>query len=139
MDRGLLIAAGISLLTLTACSSTESRVHENQAAFDSYPPEVQQKIRSGNVDIGFTPDQVRMALGDPDHRYSRQTAAGTQDVWGYRDTSPSFSFGIGGGSFGGSTGLGGGVGVNTGNAYPEDKISVVFEGDRVTAGEKQVK
>jgi hypothetical protein len=139
MKTALQFTFMILLASLAACSGIDSRIDSNRSAFDTYPPDIQQKIRAGSVDIGFTAEQVRMALGDPDHRYTRQTAEGTLDVWGYRDSGPSFSFGIGGGSFGGSTGLGGGVGVSTGTDYVEDKTRVVFQGDRVTSVEKQVK
>jgi hypothetical protein len=80
-----------------------------------------------------------MALGEPDHRYTRQTADGSQDVWGYRDSGPHFSIGIGGASFGGSSAVGGGIGVSTGNDYSDDKLRVVFQNDKVISIEKQVK
>ena len=61
---------------LAACATPESRIRDNQAAFDAFPPSVQQKIRAGQADIGFTPEQVRMALGEPDHKYTRSSAEG---------------------------------------------------------------
>lgn len=126
------------LALLAACASPESRIHDQQAAFDSYPPAVQQKIRAGQADIGFTPEQVRMALGEPDHKYTRSSAEGNTEVWGYRDSGPMFSFGVGGGSFGSHSGVGGGVGVATGGDAPEDKVRVVFANGVVQSIEKTV-
>ena len=126
----------LSALTLAACASTDSRIRDHQAAFDHYPPAIQQKIRAGQIDLGFTPEMVEMALGKPDHRYQRTTAQGSSDVWGYSDDSPQFSFGLGGGSFGGSTGLGGGVGISTGQTANQDKLRVVFSSGRVSAIER---
>jgi hypothetical protein len=123
-------------MVLAACSTVASRIDKNRAVFNSYPPDVQQKIQAGTIDIGFTPEQVHMALGDPDHRYTREASDGRYEIWGYRDSRPSFSFGIGGGSFGRSTGFGGGVGVATGNEYPDDKIRVVFQEGKVSAIER---
>ena len=124
-------------LMLVACSTPQSRIDSNRAAFDTYPPEVQQKIRNGTVDIGFTPDMVRMALGDPDHRYQRTTAGGQAEIWGYASSSPRMSIGIGG--FGGSGHFGGGVGVSTSTGDygpPADALRVVFDGGKVVAVEK---
>jgi len=123
---------------LAACASTDSRIRDNQAAFDGYPPAVQQKIRAGQADIGFTPEQVRMALGEPDHKYTRTSAEGSSEVWAYRDSGPMFSFGVGGGSFGSHSGVGGGVGVATGGDAPEDKLRVVFYNGAVSSIEKTV-
>jgi hypothetical protein len=123
---------------LAACASTGSRIHDNQAAFDGYPPAVQQKIRAGQADIGFSPEQVRMALGEPDRRFTRTAAEGTSEVWAYRDSGPTFSFGVGGGSFGSHSGVGGGVGVATAGDAPEDKLRVVFVNGAVASIEKAV-
>ena len=63
----LLIAAG-SLL-VAGCSTLESRISAQQAQFDTWPSEVREKIQAGRVDIGFTPEQVRVALGEPTRKY----------------------------------------------------------------------
>lgn len=123
-------------LLLAACASTDSRIRDSQSAFDAYPPAVQQKIRAGQADLGFTPEMVRMALGEPDRKFSRTAAEGTSEVWAYRDSGPSFSFGVGGGSFGSHSGIGGGLGVSTGGEAPDDKLRVVFFNGVVAAIEK---
>jgi hypothetical protein len=122
---------------LLACSSPATRIQSNRAQFDAYPPEVQQKIRAGQVEVGFTPDMVRLALGEPDRRYERTDANGTSEVWAYRESKPAFSLGIGGGSFGGSSAVGGGVGVATGGQAHE-KLRVVFVNGKVAAVEKSL-
>ncbi len=136
MKRLILPSALFAAALLAACASTDSRIRDNQSAFDSYPPAVQQQIRAGQADIGFTPDMVRMALGEPDRKFSRTAAEGSSEVWAYRDSSPTFSFGVGGGSFGRSSGVGGGVGVSTGGDAPDDKLRVVFFNGRVASIEK---
>lgn len=128
--------AALLLLALAACASPESRIKDSQSAFDAYPPAAQQKIRAGQADLGFTPEMARMALGDPDRRYTRTTAEGTSEVWAYRDSGPIFSFGLGGGSFGGGSAVGGGVGISTGGEDPQDKLRLVFVGGRVASIEK---
>ncbi|MBK9989485.1 MAG: hypothetical protein IPP19_01810 [Verrucomicrobia bacterium] len=118
---------------LAGCSTTDSRIKNNQASFDAAPPAVQAKIRAGKIEVGFTAEQVTMALGKPDRRYSRTTERGTSDIWAYADSGPAFSFGVGMASGGGGSMVGTGVGVSTGNDRYEDKMRVVFEGGRVTA------
>ena len=129
----LLLALG-----LAACATPASRISSQQSVFDSYPIEVQQKIRAGQVGIGFTPAQVRMALGEPSDTYSRQTAQGESEVWAYRDFKPGLSFGMDTFS-GGSTSVGGGVGIGTGGGDAEDEMRVTFEAGRVTAIEQAAK
>ena len=131
----LLLAAA----ALAACASAGSRIQDNQAAFDHYPPAVQEKIRAGQADIGYTQEMVRMALGEPDRKYSRTSAEGNSEVWAWRDSGPSFSFGVGGGSYGGGGFGGGGVGVSTGGDQGDDKLRVVFVNGAVTSIEKTQK
>jgi hypothetical protein len=129
-----ILVAGLALL-LAACSTPESRIAGRQAIFDSYPPDVKQKIRAGHIDIGFTPDMVRIALGEPDRVATRQTETGGIEVWGYRDPAPRFSFGIGLGTGGYHSGAAGGVAVSTGNNnYSSDeKMRVEFRAGLVSA------
>lgn len=129
------IASLLAALVLAACASPESRIRDNQTTFDSYPPQAQQKIRAGQIDVGFTPEMVRMALGAPDHVYQRTATEGSSEVWGYTQSRPLFSFGVGGGSYGGGGFGGGGVGVTTGGDQPEDKVRVTFVNGAVTAFE----
>lgn len=87
---------GWRVLTLTVwaimgggCLSTpEARIRKHADLFASFPPEVQQEIRQGRVQIGFTADMVRLALGDPHRVYSRTTATTTNEVWVYTRILP---------------------------------------------------
>ena len=124
---------------LAACATPGSRIRQNEGVYNSYPPAVQEKIRAGQADIGFTPDMVRLALGEPDRKFSRISAEGNSEVWAYRDSSPLFSFGVGGGSYGGGGFGGGGVGVSTGGDQGDDKLRLVFVNGAVTSIEKTQK
>lgn len=124
------------VLLAAACASPKARIRRHQAAFDAYPSAVQAKIRAGEVEVGFTPEQVEMALGAPDRKYVRKTAAGNQDVWGYGAGSArprlGLSFGMGSGGGGGS--YGGGVGVES-EAGHDERARVVFQEGRVVSVE----
>jgi len=116
--------------SLAACSTPASRVARNQAAFDSWPAEVREQVRAGKVAVGFTPEQVRVALGEPDRVFVRTTGAGETEVWAYRDLGPQLGVGVGvgtGGPAGGTLGLGW-------ESYDSrEALRVAFEGGQVSA------
>ncbi|HEU5081626.1 MAG TPA: hypothetical protein VFT72_20605 [Opitutaceae bacterium] len=120
---------------LCGCSTPDSRIKDHQAAFAALSPEDQGRIRGGKIDVGYTPEMVLMALGDPDRKYTRTTAKGTAEVWAYRDKGPRLAIGVGVG--GGSGHVGGGVGVATGGGdQRDDKVRVIFDNGRVSAIER---
>ncbi|MBI3297148.1 MAG: hypothetical protein HYZ75_03225 [Elusimicrobia bacterium] len=129
----------VLLAAAAACSGPDTRIKRRQAAFDAYPPAVQETIRAGKVEIGFTREQAELALGKPDRRYTRKTAAGEQDVWAYGgggSARPRLGLGIGVGSYGGGGAYSGGVGIGRGESG-EDRLRVVFQGDAVTGIEER--
>lgn len=132
--------AGLSLVlalasAIVACSTPASRIENQAAVFNGYPSEVQQKIRAGEVAVGFTPEQVELSLGKPDRVFTRETTEGAAEIWAYEKSSSALSFGLGAFS-GGSSSVGGGVGIGTGGNGEEDKIRVSFSKGRVTAIER---
>ena len=116
--------------------SVQDRIARNPALFDSWPPVVQRLVESGEIAPDFTPDQVRMALGEPDHIYTRTTATGTDEVWGYRSHKPIITVGVGVVGGGGSTRVGGGTMLSTGGPYNDEVTRVIFSGGRVVAIER---
>jgi hypothetical protein len=120
----------VGALLAGGCSTVDSRIAKNRALFNTWPPAVQDKVVTGQIDIGFNADQVRVALGEPDRVFTRTTADGTSQVWSYRDRGPRFGFGVGVGvgSFGHRGGSFGSIGVGTGTGYYDDeKMGVVFD------------
>ncbi len=106
------------------CASTpDARIEKNQELFDSYPPAVQAKIRAGKVQVGFSEDMVRMALGEPNETTLEVTESGETVMWGYTTSRPGFSVGIGGGGYG--SGSAGGAGVRMGSGPRKDYTAIV--------------
>lgn len=71
---GLLLA-----LWLAGCSSIDRRIAENRSEFTRLSPDVQQTIRDGHVNLGFTPLMVYMALGKPSE--INTSADGKEVTW----------------------------------------------------------
>ncbi len=130
-----------SALLLAGCASTpQDRISQNRAIYESFPAEVQRKISAGQVDVGFTPDMVSLALGKPDQKLIRADAGGQSEVWVYEKHKPQFSFGVGvgGGSYGGGGSVATGVGVSTTTAPSGTFMHVVFVGGKVASIERSV-
>ncbi len=136
MKSLLLSALSLMLVLAAGCASTDSRIKKNQALFDSFPADVQQQIRTGDIRVGFTPEMVKMSLGDPARTYTRTTAQRAAEVWSYDDDKPAISLGLGIGSSRGSTGVGGGVVVGGDRFRDDEKLRVVFEEGKVTSVER---
>lgn len=82
--RLLVHGVGICLaLGLAGCATPDYRIKKHPEMFAAFPPEVQAKVRQGQVDLGFTPDMVFIALGEPARKYTRRTTGGVNEVWAY--------------------------------------------------------
>lgn len=93
---------------------------------------VREKVAAGKIDLGFTREQVEVALGAPDRVFTRTDANGESQVWSYRDRTPRIGFGVGVGfgSWGHRGGSVGGVGIGAGTGMRDDeKLGIVFGPD----------
>lgn len=75
--------AGAILFLATGCSTVSSRINKNFELFSGYPTDVQEKIRVGEIDLGFTKEMIRIALGEPDRIYERKDTTGLREIWAY--------------------------------------------------------
>jgi len=79
----LLAALALAALCITGCSTPESRIRKNPAAFARLTPEQQDLIRKGQIAIGFDQEMVQLALGEPDHITTRTDTKGVSEIWSY--------------------------------------------------------
>jgi len=128
----ILLMAAILLTTGCVSSTPQSRISKNHEAYSRFPSNVQRMISAGMVDVGFTPEMVRMALGAPNREFSRQTENGSTEVWVYHDTSPRFSIGFGIGSYGRHSATSVGVATSTGDYDRDERVRVAFRDGHVT-------
>ena len=81
--RLLRAAAGLAFVLLAACSTINSRIQANSAVFDALPLETQERIRKGIVEVGYTPQMVYIAMGDPTEKRSSRSASRDRETWIY--------------------------------------------------------
>ena len=72
-----------ALVLAVGCATPDARIRQNPEFFAQLSPAEQQLIREGKVALGFTPEMVKLALGDPDRIYLRTDASGTSESWSY--------------------------------------------------------
>lgn len=135
---GMVRLVGIIALIalLGACSTVESRIAAHKAAFDASPPDIQAKIREGKADVGFTREQAAMALGRPDHVYTRKTSGTEREVWVYGEAEGVAHFGFAYGMGMGSTFNTVGIAAEPTPVYGA-RLRVTLEGDKVVAVENR--
>lgn len=75
---------GAALLLLTGCSTINSRINANVALFETLPADTQEKLRKGIVEVGFTPEMVYIAMGEPNERRSARSASRERTTWVYK-------------------------------------------------------
>ncbi len=83
MKKFLILLAWVGLIFQTGCYSPEARIKKNPELFSQLAPQDQELIKQGKVAVGFTPDMVKLAVGDPDRIYTRTDANGTSETWAY--------------------------------------------------------
>jgi len=79
----LVVCAAVSAVLVAGCSTPESRIRQNPAAFSRLTPAQQDLIKKGQVAIGFDQEMVQLALGEPDHIRTRTDASGLSEIWSY--------------------------------------------------------
>jgi hypothetical protein len=73
-----------AVLLLGACSTISSRIEEKAPLFYSLDETTRAKISHGDIDVGYTPDMVYIALGHPDLKRESVSAQGRTEQWIYR-------------------------------------------------------
>ncbi|MBI1374937.1 MAG: hypothetical protein GC159_19640 [Phycisphaera sp.] len=135
--RALVVLLAAATLGGCAANTPAKRIEKEPDVFAALPADVQDKVRQGIIDIGFTRDAVRLAKGRPNRVYSRTDKTGANDeVWAYTREDTRTRTGVTVGVGGGSDGVGGGVTIGNRGYDDYEYLRVVFTADRVTAIER---
>ena len=79
----LFTLVAVSLLFVTGCQNVDSRIKEKPDVFAKLDVAVQDKIKQGIIDLGFTEDMVYLALGAPDQKREAVSVTGQTVTWIY--------------------------------------------------------
>ena len=79
----LLLGCLLGLVLAAGCSTPQTRIRQNPELFNSLAPSDQELIKQGKVAVGFTPEMVKLAVGEPDRVYTRTDAKGKNESWVY--------------------------------------------------------
>lgn len=82
--RSILAVLALAALALAGCNTVDSRIKEKSSTFQSLDAQSQEKLRQSIIEIGNSADMVYIALGSPDEKVERTTAAGKEEVWVYQ-------------------------------------------------------
>lgn len=94
MKKYLIPAVAALLLTLfiTGCESSggiPARAQEKSAAYGALKPWQKKYIDKGSVSVGFTPDMVYIAMGNPDKVDQADLPEGKAEMWTYSRYYPN--------------------------------------------------
>ena len=73
----------VAPLFFSGCNTAAVRVLTNYETFSKLDPKVRANILRGRVEIGYTPEMVRLALGRPNYASSAAAVKGGYNVWSY--------------------------------------------------------
>ncbi len=79
--RTLVLASSLGFLV--GCQTVESRIKEKPDVYAGLDVETQDKIKQGIIDLGYTPDMVYLALGEPSEKRETKTENGRTQTWIY--------------------------------------------------------
>lgn len=77
-----LVALAAAVL-FAGCATPESRIKKHPEMFNAFSPEVQERVRRGEIRVGDTKDMVYIAFGHPNRVYQRRTTNEALEVWAY--------------------------------------------------------
>ena len=147
MNTRRLIAVITSALLLAACASPATRIKAHPDIYARATPEQQSMISRGQIALGFPPDFVRLALGEPDRITQHIDQKGTETIWHYVEfTTNGYTYAYYGGypfytPYGPYIGGPFGFGPTFVEAPREekDRLRVIFKDDKVTSIEQVLK
>jgi len=74
---------GVAVLLSGCVSTPDSRIKKEPQLFASFAPDIQTQVQRGEIQMGFSRDMVRLALGRPARVHIRTDATGESEVWTY--------------------------------------------------------
>lgn len=93
--RALTLAIAASAFSLTSCSTTQSRITENPAMFNSLSPSDQALVQQGQIRAGMSQNAVWLAWGSPERKWSGAMRGKATETWIYTTYETAWGAGYG--------------------------------------------
>ena len=74
----------LGALMLTGCQTLEDRIAANQEYYTSLSPAQQERVQTGQIELGDSRRFVRLALGEPDKVLREEATEGEAVHWVYK-------------------------------------------------------
>ncbi len=84
----------VAPLFFSGCNTAAVRVLTNYETFSQLEPKVRANILRGRIEIGYTPEMVRLALGRPNYASSSTGVRAGREVWSYTGLDVTASTGF---------------------------------------------
>lgn len=78
-----ILTAALLLVSLTGCSTFDSRARERAGAFNQLDAITQERLRQREIRVGDSFDMVYIALGAPDEKRETVSRDGAETTWIY--------------------------------------------------------
>ena len=75
--------AALALVFAAGCQNVADRIKEKPEVFAKLDRVIQEKIKLGIVELGYSPDMVYLALGEPSEKRETIAEAGRSETWIY--------------------------------------------------------
>lgn len=82
MQKFVIVFVAICFILGVGCTKS---IRYTEDEIQKFPPDIQESIRKGEINLGMTPEQVRYAWGSPNSiKYLEPTSKGnTREEWIY--------------------------------------------------------
>lgn len=81
----MVIAGAVLVAAAAGCNTTGARIRANPELFASLDPATQRAIKRGEVHLGYTPEMVQLALGEPTQAAGGMAGTDEDATWIYRN------------------------------------------------------
>jgi hypothetical protein len=95
ISRALLLGLAAGVLTLTSCSTVESRVSDHPEIYNNLSPNNQALVREGRIRSGMSSDAVWLAWGNPDQKIAGNMRGRETETWVYVQYETAYPYGYG--------------------------------------------
>src|SRR5689334_1907803 len=91
--RALLFALAASALTLTGCSTVESRISEHPQLYQNLSARDQALVNEGRIRSGMSSDAVWLAWGSPERKFAGNMRGRETETWVYVTYETAYPYG----------------------------------------------